>query len=288
MAQVEANGIQIEVETRGDEGAPAFVLLRGLSTQLIQWPDVFLDRFVDAGYRVVLLDNRDSGLSAKIDGAPMPSLVDILTGSATAPYGVGDMARDVVGVLDALEIEQADAAGISLGGMVSQHLAFDHADRFRSVTSVMSSSGAPGLPAGTPEALEALNSQPADPDDREIVIRHNMRNQIVIGSPAFPMTEAELRSYCERAYDRCYCPAGTARQMMAVVSDAARHERLAEVGTRFQVLHGSDDPLIPLACGEDTAKRAGAPLVVIDGMGHDVTIANSDAIADALIGFARG
>ena len=287
MAQVEANGIRIEVETRGPEEAPAFVLIRGLSTQLIQWPDVFLDRFVDAGFRVVVFDNRDCGLSTKFDRSPTPALAEVVSGRVPPPYGVADMARDVVGVLDALGIERAHAAGISLGGMVAQHLAFDHAGRFRSVSSIMSSSGAPGLPSGTPEATRSLTERPADPDDREAVIRHNMRSQVVIGSPGFPMTEEELRSYCERAYDRCYCPDGSTRQMMAVLSDTARPDRLATIGTRFQVVHGREDPLIPLACGEDTARRAGAPLVVVDGMGHDVTVANSEPLAGALIGFAR-
>ncbi|MEM9175810.1 MAG: alpha/beta hydrolase [Myxococcota bacterium] len=285
--QVESNGIRIEVETRGAEDAPAFVLIRGLSTQLIQWPDVFLDRFVAAGFRVVVFDNRDCGLSSKLDAAPMPDGADVLAGRVPAPYGVGDMARDVVGVLDALGIEQADVAGISLGGMIAQHLAFDHASRFRSVTSIMSSSGAPGLPSGTPEAMQALMERPADPDDREAVIEHNMRSQRVIGSPGFPMTPDELRAYCERSYDRGYCPDGSARQMMAVMTDTTRPDRLAEIEVPFLVVHGRDDPLIPLACGEDTAERAGAPLVVIDGMGHDVSIANSGPIAEALLEFVK-
>ena len=287
MPQVEANGIRIEVETRGPEDAPAFLLIRGLSTQLIQWPEVFLDRFVDAGYRVVVFDNRDCGLSSKIDDVPMPSMGDVVSGASPSPYAVADMARDAVGVLDVLGVTRADAAGISLGGMVAQHLAIDHGDRFRSVTSVMSSSGAPGLPSGTPEAMKALSEPPPDPTDREVVITHNMKNQKIIGSPGFPATPEELRAYCERAYDRGYCPEGTARQMMAVLSDRTRADRLASISVPFQVLHGRDDRLIPLACGEDTAKRAGAPLVVIDGMGHDVTVANSGPIADALIGFAE-
>ena len=135
--------------------------------------------------------------------------------------------------------------------------------------------------------MKALTERPADPDDRDAVIEHNMRTQLVFGSPAFPMTPDELRSYCERAYDRCYCPDGSTRQMMAVVTDTTRPDRLAGIEVPFLVLHGRDDPLIPLACGEDTAERAGVPIVVIDGMGHDVTVANSGPIADALIGFAR-
>jgi pimeloyl-ACP methyl ester carboxylesterase len=115
-----------------------------------------------------------------------------------------------------------------------------------------------------------------------------LASQRVIGSPGYPPTEAELRSYVERAYDRCYHPAGTARQMAAVFSDRGRAERLAEIAIPFLVVHGSDDPLIPVACGEDTAKRVpGAKLELIQGMGHDVTEANAPILARLLIEFAR-
>lgn len=288
MTLYAVNGIEIEVETRGSAGAPAFMLIRGLSTQLIHWPEVFLDRFVEAGYRVVIFDNRDVGRSTKFEAAGVPALAEILSGTVEAPYSVGDMAADAVGVLDALGIERAHVAGMSLGGMIAQHLAFSHGERFRSVTSVMSTSGAEGLPQGTPAALEALASQPADPSDRASVIAHQMRTQRVIESPGYPATEAELRSYFERGYDRCYAPAGSARQMAAVFSDTTRAARLAEIRLPFLVLHGAEDPLIPLACGEDTAKRVpGAKLQVIPGMGHDVTVANTPVVADAILEFAR-
>lgn len=288
MAQHDINGIQIEVETRGPEDAPAFLLIRGLSTQMIQWPEVFLDRVVAAGYRAVIFDNRDVGHSQKFESAGAPTLVGLVSGDESPAYSIADMAKDAVGVLDALGIDKAHAAGMSLGGMIAQHLAISHGDRFHSVTSIMSTSGAAGLPYGTPEAMEVLSTSPSDPADRESVITHSMKGQVVIGSPAYPQTSQELRSYCERAYDRCYCPSGTARQMAAVVTDTGRAERLGEIKIPFQVLHGREDPLIPLACGEDTAERVpGAKLVVIDGMGHDVTVANTPVVTDALILFAK-
>lgn len=288
MARYDVRGVAIEAETRGAADAPAFVLIRGLSTQMIQWPEIFLDAFVDAGFRVVVFDNRDAGLSQKFDDAGTPAMADLLAGRAEAPYGVSDMAGDVVGLLDTLGIDRAHVAGMSLGGMVAQRLAIEHGDRCRTVTSVMSSSGAPGLPSGTPEAMRVLMERPPEGADRETIIQHQMRSQVVIGSPGFPMHDAELRAYCERAYDRCYTPSGTARQMAAVLTDTTRHERLAEIRVPFQVVHGADDPLIPLACGEDTAKRAnGAPIVVIPGMGHDITEALSPVLAEKLIAFAR-
>jgi proline iminopeptidase len=284
----ERGEVSIAYETRGPEHAPAFLLIRGLSTQLIHWPERFLERFVDAGFRVVVFDNRDCGLSTTFEHAGLPSIGDVARGEQEPPYRLEDMALDAVSLLDALGIDRAHAAGISLGGMIAQHLAFSHGARFHTVASIMSTSGAPGLPAGTPEAIEALTSRPEDPDDREAVIRHNMRTQRVIASPAFPPTEAELRSYFERGYDRCHCPDGSVRQMAAATADGSRVERLAKIALPFLVLHGSDDPLIPVACGEDTARHVpGARFETIAGMGHDVTDANADRIAAILIDHAR-
>lgn len=288
MPRFDRGEVSIAYETRGPEQGPAFVLIRGLSTQLIHWPERFLDRFSEAGFRVVVFDNRDCGLSTKFDHAGVPSMGDVVRGEVAPPYRLEDMALDVVGLLDTLDIDRAHAAGISLGGMIAQHLAFGHGARFHSVASIMSTSGAPGLPAGTPEAIEALTSRPEDPDDREAVIRHSMRTQRVIESPAFPPTEDELRSYFERGYDRCYCPDGSVRQMAAATADGSRADRLAKIALPFLVVHGIDDPLIRVACGEDTARHVpGARLETIPGMGHDITDANSDRVADLLIDHAR-
>jgi pimeloyl-ACP methyl ester carboxylesterase len=284
-----AGGIRIEVETRGREAAPAFVLIRGLGTQLIHWPEALLEALTAAGFRTVCFDNRDAGLSEKLDAAGVPDLGAVASAREEPPYRLADMAGDVVGVLDALGIARAHVAGISLGGMVAQHLAFSHGARCRSVASVMSTSGAPGLPPATPEALEALTSRPEDPGDRECVIAHGMRTQRVIASPGYPPTEEELRSYFERGYDRCYCPYGVARQMAAVLADGSRAERLGRVRVPFLALHGAADPLIPPACGEDTASRVdGAKFVAIPGLGHDVTRAGAPILARHLIDHARG
>jgi pimeloyl-ACP methyl ester carboxylesterase len=288
MASHEVNGIRIEVEERGPRDAPTILLIRGLSTQLIHWPERFLDLLADGGFRVVCFDNRDVGLSQKFDAAGVPNLGAVVARRAPPPYTLADMARDTVGVLDALRVEQAHVAGISLGGMVAQHVAFSHPERCLTVASIMSTSGAPGLPPATPEAMESLTSLPADPTDRECVITHNMRTQRVIESPAYPPSEAELRSYFERGYDRCYCPDGTVRQMAAAMADGSRAERLARVAVPMLVLHGAADPLIHPACGEDTARRVpGAKLEIVAGMGHDVTSSSSPILAQHLIDHAR-
>ncbi len=286
--QVDANGVRIEVEADAPEAGPPVLLIRGLSTQLVQWPAAFLEVFRAAGFRTVRFDNRDAGLSQKFDAAGLPDIGAILSGSVLPPYTLADMARDVVGVMDALEIERAHVFGLSLGGMVTQHVAFSHGERCLSAASVMSTSGEPGLPPATPEALAVLTTQPEDPTDRDCVIAHGVRTQRVISSPGFPPSDAELHDYIASAYDRCYCPAGTARQMAAVMADGGRAARLATVRVPMLVLHGSADPLIPLACGEDTARHVpGAKLEVIEGMAHDVNPHNAEIVARHLVAHAR-
>ncbi|MEN8184064.1 MAG: alpha/beta hydrolase [Myxococcota bacterium] len=280
------NGIRIEIEDAGPRQAPVVLLVRGLASQLIHWPDALIQILLESGFRVVRFDNRDAGLSQKLEG--VPDLADVATGRRAPPYTLAEMALDTVGVLGVLGIDRAHVAGISLGGMVAQHVAFSHPDRCLSVASIMSTSGAPGLPPATPEAMDALTSQPADPTDRECVILHNMRTQQVIESPAYPPSQEELRHYFERGYDRCYCPEGSLRQMAAAIADGSRAERLAEVRVPMLVLHGAADPLIHPACGEDTARRVpGAKLEIVVGMGHDVTTANAPIVARHLIQHAR-
>ena len=288
MASHKVNGITIEIESRGKPEDPSLVLVRGLGTQLAQWPASMTDALTGAGLHVVLFDNRDVGLSHKFDDAGVPDLAELVAGRAEPAYRLADMANDTVGVLDALGIERAHFAGISLGGMIVQHVAASHGERCLSMTSIMSSSGAPGLPAAKPEAMAALTSKPEDPSDRECVIQHSMKTQRVIGSPAYAMSDAELRRYCELAYDRCYYPDGKARQTAAAFCDGSRVELLQEIRVPSLVIHGADDPLVPLAAGEDTARHIpGCRLEVIEGMGHDVTNTNAPILAKLLIEHAR-
>jgi proline iminopeptidase len=198
------------------------------------------------------------------------------------------MAEDTVGVLDALEVDRAHVAGISMGGMIAQVMAAEWPDRCRSLTSIMSSSGAPGLPGPTPEALEALLSRPEDPNDRECVIAHGMRTQRVIESPRFAPDDDELRAWIAAAYDRCHCPEGVARQLASVMSSGDRSGQLGRIRVPTLVVHGTADPLIPPAAGEDTAARIpGARLELVEGMGHDVTRTNAPILARLLVAHAR-
>ena len=270
--KIKANDIDIEVEDSGGSG-PVVLLVMGLGKQLTAWPDSLVRALAGAGYRVLRHDNRDIGLSQHFDDAGTPSvpwsLLRLRLGLALrVPYTLGEMAQDSLGVLDALGVRQAHVVGVSMGGMIAQRMAIAAPERVASLTSVMSSSGARGLPEARPEVMRAILSTPKT---REAALAHSVRVFQLIGSPAFPIPAAELRERAAGYQQRAFHPQGVTRQLLAIGTDARRAEQLARVTTPALVLHGRDDPLVPLACGEDTARRIpGARLHVIDGMGHDL------------------
>jgi pimeloyl-ACP methyl ester carboxylesterase len=187
-----------------------------------------------------------------------------------APYTLSDMANDALGVLDALGIRQAHIVGVSMGGMIAQRVAIAAPERVSSLTSIMSTSGARGLPQAHRKVLKTLISRP-NGASMEAVVDHMVNLFTVIGSPDHPTPEAEMRERIKAGLLRSYHPEGTLRQMLAVVADVSRAEQLSRIKSRTLVLHGKADPLVPYACGEDTARRiSGATLVGIDGMGHDL------------------
>lgn len=274
MPRARCNGIEIEYETRGAAGGYPLLLVRGLGTQLIQWDERFCSRLVETGHHVVLFDNRDVGLSTHFHAAGTPDLAKILAArtSGSVPdvaYSLDEMAGDLVGVMDALGIDSAHVAGMSMGGMIAQQAAILFPRRLRSLTSIMSTTGEPGLPGPTPEAGLALSTPP--PRDRAAYIDYSARTQRSFSGRGFAFDEAGWRVLAGRVFDRCFDPAGIARQMAAVVASGSRREALAGVTTPTLVLHGSDDPLIPPAGGEATARAIpGARFHRIEGMGHDL------------------
>jgi pimeloyl-ACP methyl ester carboxylesterase len=278
--QIHANGIDIEVEDSAlrdasFSGKPTVLLIMGLGLQLIAWPKEMVDGLEAAGYRVIRFDNRDAGLSSRMESMGKPNLMWAslqykLGFTPAAPYSLSDMAADAIGVLDALGVAQAHVVGVSMGGMIAQRVALAAPQRVRSLTSIMSSSGAKGLPGPTPEVLRAMLSRPMG-SSKAAVIDHSVALFRAIGSPAFPLPEVELRARITAGVERALYPVGTLRQMVAVVSDHARAALLPRVTAPTLVVHGTADPLVPLACGEDTARRIpGANLVTIEGMGHDL------------------
>jgi pimeloyl-ACP methyl ester carboxylesterase len=251
----------------GDAAHPAIVLIRGLGTQMIEWSPVLLERLVEGGLQVVIFDNRDAGLSSK----------------AADAYTLDDMAADVAGLLDALGIERAHVFGISLGGMIAQLVAVNHGGRVACLFSVMSSSGAPGLPAAAPEIRERLLARATG---RDATVALDAANRAVFGSPGYPESETARLEMAARAYDRAYCPEGVERQMRAAIADGSRVERLRTIGVPTLVIHGADDPLVPPACGEDTARHIpGAELAIVPGMGHNIPDTLAPVIAEHVLGF---
>jgi pimeloyl-ACP methyl ester carboxylesterase len=277
--RVLANGIHIEAEDTGADGSqagrPVVLLIMGLGMQLVAWPAAFVQALVDAGFRVVRFDNRDIGLSQHFDHLGVPnvlweSLKHGMGLPVAAPYGLHDMAGDATGVLDALGVGQAHVVGVSMGGMVAQRIALSAPQRVLSLASIMSSSGARYLPGPKPHVLRALLGRPQGRDERAIV-DHYVRLFKAIGSPGYPLDDAALRERILVAARRSYHPAGTLRQMVAIAADAHRADELPRIQARTLVLHGMDDPLVPLACGHDTARRIPrADFITVEGMGHDL------------------
>ncbi len=290
--KIVANGLQIEVEDSGlgaaGERRPAVLLIMGLGMQLVAWPPDMVQALVNAGYRVIRHDNRDVGLSQRMESLGKPNLIwaglqHKLGFAPRPPYTLADMAADALGVLDALGVKQAHVVGMSMGGMIAQRLALAAPNRVLSLTSVMSSSSAPGLPQARPEVIAALMRRPSGLD-RQAVVDHYVRLFRVIGSPGFETPAAELRQRIAQSADRGFYPVGTLRQMLAVMADSSRAAQLGQISAPTLVFHGHDDPLLPYACGEDTARRIpGARLVGVAGMGHDLPGPVVDRLLAALL-----
>ena len=289
--KIKANNIDIEIEDThpGDPtGRPVVLLIMGLGMQLIAWPPAMVQAITDAGFRVVRFDNRDIGLSQHFDHLGAPSLLwegfkFRMGWRIRPPYSLEDMAADTVGVLDALHIGKAHVVGVSMGGMIAQRVAVLAPSRLLSLSSIMSSSGARGLPEARPAVARVLLSRPAG-RGVQAAVDHTVKLLKAIGSPGFPMDDAEIREKVAAAAQRSFHPQGVLRQMVAVAADSARAALLARVVAPTLVVHGQADPLVPMACGEDTARRIpGARFESIEGMGHDLPPGVVDRLLALLI-----
>ncbi|KAF1070352.1 alpha/beta hydrolase [Variovorax sp.] len=273
--KVQANGLQIEVDDTGGEGRPVILLIMGLGMQLVAWPRDFVQLLVDAGFRVLRHDNRDIGLSEGFDHKGVGNIVwesiRLRLGlPVRSAYTLQDMAADSLGVLDALGIAQAHVVGASMGGMIAQRMAATAPSRVQSLVSIMSSSGARGLPGPRREVAAMLLRRPLGRGEDEL-IAHSIRLLRLIQSPAYPQTDEALAERLRFAMRRAYHPAGMFRQMLAIGADTERPELLGRIQCPTLVLHGEPDALVPIACGQDTARRIpGAQFVPIPGMGHDL------------------
>lgn len=289
--KVRANGIEIEVDDAGPRDGPAVLLIMGLGMQLIGWPQDFVQPLVDAGFRVIRHDNRDIGLSEGFDHAPRHNFLWQTVRSrlglpVRSPYTLQDMANDSLGVLDALGIGQAHVIGASMGGMIAQRVASSAVQRVLSLTSIMSSSGARGLPGPHPQVAASLFRRPPGRTE-EALVAYSLGFIRLIESPAYPCDEQVLRERLTQSVRRAYRPAGLLRQMLAIGADTDRRlDELGRIRCPTLVLHGEADRLVPIEAGRDTARRIpGARFVGIPGMGHDLPPPVNQLLLDHIIPF---
>ncbi len=271
MPNLKANGIQIEYDTFGDKASTPLLLITGVGCQMVFWNEEFCQRLADHGLYVIRFDNRDVGLSTKFEEAGMPDVVATLTASlqdqkVKVPYSLDDMADDAVGLLDVLGIDKAHICGASMGAAIAQIIGYRHPSRVLSLISIMGSTNNPDLPQAKPELIKLLLA-PA-PEEREEHINSVLNGlHFLWGSLAFD--EEDMRKRAELEFDRAFYPQGMARQMVAILSHGNRKPRLNSVAAPTLVIHGAEDPLVPLEAGKDTAEAIpGAELLIIDRMGH--------------------
>lgn len=288
MPRAQANGIELEYEEFGDPAAPAFLLVMGLANQLVGWPEEFCQRLAETGRRVIRFDNRDVGLSTRMDHLGRPNVWPMIPRYAlglpvSPPYSLGDMAADAAGLLDALGIEQADVAGASMGGMITQLLAIEHPHKVRSFTSIFSTTGSRRLPWPKPWALRAILRTP--PTEREARVEFGVKlYRTLHGTGGLPYEADLIRERITRSWERNPDSTGSVRQFTAVLAATDRTRQLQQVRIPAAVVHGNNDPLVHIGHGRATAKALpDAKLTVIDGLGHGLPRAAWDAIQGAML-----
>jgi pimeloyl-ACP methyl ester carboxylesterase len=261
--------VDIVYETIGDPSDPPLLLVMGLGMQLIHWDLELCEQLAERGFHVIRFDNRDAGLSTKIE-APVPNVVRLMAGLPTkVPYLLSDMAADAFGLLDHLGIERAHVVGTSMGGMIAQQMAIEKPERVLSLASMMSTTG--DRVVGTPKLRVWSVLTRRAPNGRDAYIEYFARVFRMIGSPAYRVDEGRVRELAGATYDRDHNPAGTARQLTAVLASGSRTAALRELDLPAVVIHGEADPLLPVRGGRATANAIpGAELITIPGMGHDL------------------
>lgn len=294
MPKSTANGTAINYQIDGNDQSKPILLLNGVGQQMTRWTDSFTKLLTDRGYRVVRMDNRDTGLSDGLTDAPLPDVGSLVRDRARGvaldvPYQLDDMAADATALLEDLGIGKAHVAGVSMGGMIAQLIAINYPHRVLSLTSIMSTTGNPALPRAKPAAQAVLSGQRISPQtDREAYLDQSVENALILGSPAYPEDAANLRAASAFDLERAYRPDGFLRQYAAILAAYDRRAKLVELTLPALVIHGTDDPLIPVEAGRDTAASIpGAQLLEISGMGHNIPIALEATIAEAIDGLAR-
>jgi pimeloyl-ACP methyl ester carboxylesterase len=286
MARVKANGIEIEYEVLGDPAGAPLLMISGLGAQLTGWDDEFCKELTERGFHLIRYDNRDAGLSTKMESAGPADVMAVYNGEANPAYTLDVLADDAVGVLDALGIPAAHLVGASMGGFIAQLVAINHPRRVLSLTSIMSGPGGEDTVSPTPDAADVLTRAPGA--TREEAIASAVAGRRVLIGTANPFDPDDERRRASRAYDRSFYPVGLARQFAAILGARSRLTALAGVRVPTLVVHGIDDPLVPLENGRLVAKAVlGARLIELEGMGHNIPRRYWPVIADAIAETSR-
>jgi pimeloyl-ACP methyl ester carboxylesterase len=285
--QLSANGLAIEVDDQGPPGGVPLLMIMGLGMQLTAWPEELVRLLVARGFRVIRFDNRDAGLSQGFDAGGTPNLAWALLRfmlhlPMAAPYTLADMADDAFGVLDALDISQAHVCGASMGGMIAQHMAASRPERVSRLTLIMTTSGSRHLPQASAKVRATMLDRRGG-DDVDSAVARMVRLFSVIGSPGYPPDRAELHARLASAVRRAWRPGGVVRQIVAIAADGDRTPLLARITAPTHIVHGGDDPLVPVAAAHDLhARIAGSTLEIMPGMGHDLPAALWPLLAQAI------
>ena len=290
VAKVLSNGLTIEIEEFGNPSDPPVLLIMGLAAQLTYWPDDFIQSIVDKGFYVVAFDNRDIGLSEKPgpERASSPLVVALLgtvgLAGLLAPYKLTDMSADTLGILDALNIDRAHVIGASMGGVIGQILCAEHPRRIRSFTAIMSSTNNPRLPRAHPRlAMQVLTARKRS-STRDELINSTMKIWSMIGTRDGGRDPDEFRQMIAASIDRNSSPTGIRRQIAAIIATRDLRDWTRRVTAPSLVIHGSDDPLVPLPNGLDIAAEIeNARMEVIEGMGHDLAPRHMGIIVDRIV-----
>ena len=291
MPTVTVNDLELAYDDFGNPDHPPVLLIQGLGLPSAAWPAEFIDHFLEHSLRVITFDNRDCGQSGKIEARPRNLAWQVIRQRlglrVKAPYRLSDMMADTVGLLEALSIDAAHVVGISMGGMIAQLMAIHAPQRVRSLTSLMSTTGDRGLPGPEPQIIKHMLRRPPE-DDAELRDAYYRKMWQLIGSPDFPTTDERRSQFLARVYERGINPAGTTRQLLAIMAMPGRGEDLGQVTIPTLVLHGANDPMIPVVCGEATARAIpGATLETIPGMGHDLPIQLMPRLLDSIVRHVR-
>jgi pimeloyl-ACP methyl ester carboxylesterase len=280
------SGIELEYDTFGSSDDPALLLVMGFTAQMTAWSEGFCRRLAAGGRYVIRFDNRDCGLSSKLDGVDVDGAAVMMAAMSGAelppvPYTLSDMAADGIGLLDALGVDRAHVVGASMGGMIVQTMAIEHADRLLSVTSIMSTTGDPAYGGASAQAMEVLLRPPAA--DRDAVIAESADFAVWASKKYFDVDQ--VLELAAASYDRSFYPEGAPRQLAAIFASGDRSQALTNVDLPFLVVHGLDDTLIDPSGGRRTAELVpGAHLLLVADMGHDLPEPLWPLITSAIVG----